>query len=333
MATVQGFTALDMVNNLSLFGGTITNATASTITVQTPENSQLFYSGYFAYSSGGQLVGGTLTAMTEYAQAQQLWQVIGLSISYDDYYTFYNQSNSAGFVSFALAGDDDVSGSGSADVLAGHLGEDTIDAGSGNDVVYGGRSIADSLDTADRIYGGLGSDTIYGNYGNDTINGADTSLNSLDGADMIYGGRGSDVIFGDAGNDSLYGGGGIAHPADETDTLFGEDGNDYILGNGGDDWLYGDGGNDTIYGGLGADYIVFSHNSGIDMVAGVDASDYAVITRNINGTNIIDFASLMTHVTATSYGTYFDFGNGNGVQVYGVALASFTAQDFVFVTG
>ena len=61
-------------------------------------------------------------------------------------------------------------------------GDDTIDAGAGNDVVYGGGG-------ADTIDGGDGSDTLYGGDGNDVIDGGND-------ADTIEGGLGDDEIRG-----------------------------------------------------------------------------------------------------------------------------------------
>lgn len=101
-------------------------------------------------------------------------------------------------------------------------GADTINAGAGNDLVFG--------DTGnDSILGGFGDDTIFASGGDDTIRGGD-------GNDKIYGGANQDQIYGDAGNDSIYGEG-------SKDTLYGGSGNDYIDGGAQGDLAYG--GTDT----------------------------------------------------------------------------------------
>ncbi len=67
---------------------------------------------------------------------------------------------------------------------------DTIDAGAGDDRVYGRGG-------ADVITGGLGNDYIEGNADNDTIDGGD-------GNDTIVGGQGADKLTGGNGNDTFY---------------------------------------------------------------------------------------------------------------------------------
>jgi uncharacterized protein with LGFP repeats len=106
-----------------------------------------------------------------------------------------------------------------------------IDAGDGNDVVYGGEG-------NDTIYGGEGDDVILGGGGDDSIMcGA--------GNDVVYAGAGSDTVFGEDGNDVIWGG-------NASDTADG-DGADYLDGGDGDDGIAGEGGADTNLGGAGGD--------------------------------------------------------------------------------
>jgi Ca2+-binding RTX toxin-like protein len=67
---------------------------------------------------------------------------------------------------------------------------DTIDAGAGNDAVYGRGG-------DDVITAGTGADYVEGNAGSDTINGGD-------GDDIILGGQGADKLTGGVGNDIFY---------------------------------------------------------------------------------------------------------------------------------
>lgn len=96
---------------------------------------------------------------------------------------------------------------------------DTIDAGAGNDDIWG--------------YGG--SDTLRGGAGRDEIRGGD-------GKDMLYGGDGHDELEGGNGNDRLHG----------------QAGNDDLEGGAGNDWLDGGSGRNELHGGSGADTFVFT---------------------------------------------------------------------------
>ncbi len=90
-------------------------------------------------------------------------------------------------------------------------GSDTIDGGSGNDVLIGG-------DGTDSISGGLGNDLIFGDQGQytsaysfgtlypDSASGGSDTIHGNDGNDSIFGGQGNDLIYGDTGNDLLEGG-------------------------------------------------------------------------------------------------------------------------------
>ncbi|MCK1471169.1 cadherin-like domain-containing protein, partial [Bradyrhizobium sp. CW10] len=140
------------------------------------------------------------------------------------------------------APDEEVHGTEGDDFLIGTPLVDVIDAGAGNDIVYGRES-------ADTIYGGEGNDRLVGGDGDDTLFGGP-------GNDVIFGGTGSDTLFGEAGNDTLYG----------------EDGNDLILGGEGDDFASGGQGDDTILGGAGNDTL--QGDVGNDRIEGEQGDDH-----------------------------------------------------------
>jgi Ca2+-binding RTX toxin-like protein len=81
------------------------------------------------------------------------------------------------------AGNDDIQGYGSDDVLNGNDGADTLRGSDGHDV----------------LNGGAGSDVLYGDAGNDSLNGGAD-------ADYLQGSAGNDTLDGGAGNDTLVGG-------------------------------------------------------------------------------------------------------------------------------
>lgn len=141
-----------------------------------------------------------------------------------------------------LAPVEDIHGTDGDDFLIGTPHADTIDAGAGDDIVYGRED----------------NDTIYGGEGNDRIVGGD-------GDDILVGGSGNDILFGGAGNDTLFGGAG-------NDVLYGEDGNDVILADDGDDFASGGAGNDVMFGGAGNDTL--QGDAGNDTIDGEEGNDH-----------------------------------------------------------
>ena len=125
-----------------------------------------------------------------------------------------------------------------------------VDAGIGNDIVYGGKG-------RDVVAGGFGNDVIAGGSGNDWIDGGwgdDRPYGEL-GNDFASGGRGNDLVTGQEGNDHLFGG-----PGNDTVGYRGvgpansEEGDDYLSGGTGEDRMIGGYGTDRIYGGPGRDH-------------------------------------------------------------------------------
>ena len=73
-------------------------------------------------------------------------------------------------------------------------GQDYIDGGEGNDVIYG-------MGNRDELVGGIGDDKIYGDWGSDRI-----SSSTAYGDDVLEGGQGNDSMIGGGGSDRLFGG-------------------------------------------------------------------------------------------------------------------------------
>ena len=176
--------------------------------------------------------------------------------------------------------------------------EDTISAGDGNDSVEAG--LEDDI-----VYGGGGSDTLEGGSGNDTLYGDtdDVSPGGAAGNDSILGGSGNDVIFGEGGADSIRGNGGsdTISGGDGADTIRGDGGADEIDGGEGNDTIAGDAGADTIRGGLGNDSI--DGNDGNDLIGADQASDSSTLdwgTLDENGSFAITGASETMNVTITT---------------------------------
>ena len=190
-------------------------------------------------------------------------------------------------------------------VTTGAGGTDTLNGGTGNDVIFGDHGIINQVDGTRRIEstGGMiglqttntvsgGGDTIHGNEGNDFIFGGAAN-------DTIYGDLGRDLIFGDygsvvrrvAGNlvdASKIGekdGAGVQNPnavftytSDISAAADTSAGNDTIYGGSlalldtdtGKNIILGQQGSDTIYGGGGDDDIYGGHN----VANGSDGGDF-----------------------------------------------------------
>jgi len=141
--------------------------------------------------------------------------------------------------------------------------ECTVDAGPGDDTVYGSP-------LADVIHGGDNVDTIYGYGGNDVLNGDAHGdfIYGGDDDDEIDGGTHGDTIEGQGGADTIFGGRG-------GDTIDGGDEDDRIDGGPGLDTLLGKGGNDTICAGDSAVVNYLNGGNGEDVLWGGDSAGAA----------------------------------------------------------
>jgi len=196
-----------------------------------------------------------------------------------------------------------TTGAGDDIVIGGRFG-DTIDAGSGNNVVIGDsghiaflNGVPTRIETIEPDDGG--GDTITTLTGDDIIFGGTKS-------DTIHAGAGVDVIFGDQGEVLSTGGAntivtysnnyvpgyepapwyeGYSYTATcirdiyagAGDLIYGEAGGDYILGQQGTDVIFGGAGDDDIYGGhnqaTGFDAgDIIDGGTGNDVIAGDNAS-------------------------------------------------------------
>ncbi|NHZ92962.1 type I secretion C-terminal target domain-containing protein [Massilia sp. CCM 8733] len=168
----------------------------------------------------------------------------------------------------------------------------TIEAGSGNDKLYGG-----VLD--DTIDGGAGNDQVWANDGNDVVHGGDGNddLSGSSGNDLLGGGAGDDYLHGQDGNDTLNGGGG-------DDMLDGHIGDDVVNGGDGNDQLYGSGGgNDVFNGGNGNDRIgAYGGQVVADGGAGDDTISSEGTAGLLNGGSGNDIIKVQTDADVGAFG-------------------------------
>jgi len=158
------------------------------------------------------------------------------------------------------------------------LGDDNIEGGDGDDIIYGDSINTDALadDHNLGIENGDGWDVI------DRLEDGESSLSpSWDRDDTIEYIKGhSDELAEeseDANGDGRTGGDDVIHGGDGDDTIYGQEG---------DDTLYGDAGNDILSGGSGADtFVLNAVNQGVDIIRdfGIDEADVLDLSGLIQG--------------------------------------------------
>ncbi|NLX22274.1 MAG: calcium-binding protein, partial [Phycisphaerae bacterium] len=189
------------------------------------------------------------------------------------------------------------------DPRAGYVGDDRIQGGDGNDIIYGG--LGD-----DRINGDDGSDLIFGDFNYDLyvpLLGALVYIGSLDLADGFYDQDtslgGADTIRGGAGGDIIHPGGGA----------------DIVSGGDGADLIYGSFGNDTIVGGevfLADDDVYGTSDPAVDR-SPADWVDYSLVPV---GTVIQDFEVTLPDGTNVPVTTRL-YGGGVRVMLGSTSLS------------
>ncbi|WP_175130054.1 VCBS domain-containing protein, partial [Achromobacter piechaudii] len=220
------------------------------------------------------------------------------------------------------------------------VGNDVINGGAGNDIIFGdtintdhlawGNVAAGSHDgqglkalqdflayqnghaaTSAEVYDYLKANHAQFNIADDPRGGNDT-IHGGTGDDIIYGQGGDDALYGDDGNDILYGGAG-------NDLLHGGAGNDTLDGGAGNDTLIGGKGDDTLYGGAGSDTFKWELNDqGSVGAPAVDTiKDFSTATV-ANGGDVLDLKDLLIGEkdgTLTQYLNIHKDGNNTVIDI------------------
>lgn len=207
--------------------------------------------------------------------------------------------------------DDVITGNGSANQLSGFLGNDIVNGGGGDDVIYGDRAIREVGETP-------------GNYDYDNDP-------AYVGNDILNGGAGEDLIYGDAGNDTIDGGAGA-------DTIIGGAGADFIVGGGGADtfvYLSASESSSTMF-----DTLSGSNFNGQDLIDLPTAvTSYATLTGGTldAATFDSDLGSAMSGILSAGRAVLYtatsgSFAGEHFLIVDGDGIAGYTAgADFVFL--
>ena len=207
------------------------------------------------------------------------------------------------------AGNLDLEGHSSANVLTGNSGNNTLRGDGGNDVLNGGGG-------RDRLHGGSGNDDLNGGGGLDKLYGKS-------GEDLLVGGGGRDKLYGGSGDDVLRGGG-------KNDVLSGGGGDDLLKGNSGRDVLRGGAGDDVMHGGGGADRFVF--NKGDDEIRDFrDNVDTIEIDDARLGGSDATLDDLMDLGEIIDGNAVFTFEGGHSLTIDGVTDLNVLADDLILV--
>ena len=152
------------------------------------------------------------------------------------------------------------------------------------DDIAGLRIAGNGTDKGETIYGWKNADVIDAGAGDDRVYGYenDDELSGGDGHDVLDGGEGNDKLSGDDGNDELAGGKG-------DDQLNGGAGDDKLSGGAGHDTLDGGTGNDYMEGGAyESDTYLFRAGHGKDVVSDYANKDEQADTLRFNGAKAQD---------------------------------------------
>lgn len=234
-----------------------------------------------------------------------------------------------------------IGGGGSADILLGGSGIDTVDyaqspagvraildgIGSGGDaagdLILRVENAAGS-DFGDILIGNLEPNQLDGRKGDDNLSGdvGDDRLSGDEGNDYLVGGQDDDVLSGGDGDDTLIGGTDSGYrPNSDADVLDGGDGDDTLTGGIGDDVLTGGGGADrfNFSGDWGADVIR-------DFATGADSADRIVFSAD----QFVDFDAVLAAAEDAPDGVVIRLGN-NSLRLEGVARAALRVEHFLLV--
>ena len=218
-----------------------------------------------------------------------------------------------------LASIENVTGSRSADYIAGDGVPNVIMGGGGNDELVGSGG-------NDELHGGAGNDTLGMRSVRPAVdidgNGETTdTVDDVDEADT-----GLDAIANDAGDDTMYGNAG-------NDDIFGGTGNDTLVGGAGDDDLTGGDGVDTfVFGpGDGSDVIIdiqIGGNAAEEITNRTGNGDYIDLTAF--GIRLGDLMDLLSERASNVIVNLEDYGGGR-ITIQDTTIAELSTDDFALI--
>lgn len=166
--------AYDMSSNYE-WNWSVTQYSATQLTIAGGGNTEVF-TGSFSYSSSGN-VSGIVNSATYYVNNQKVYSLSGFSADAAAVQAFCLTSGNAQDTNgYILQGNDDLTGSATADTLLGYAGNDQITGKAGNDRIDGGAGTDTAVFSGNRAdytvsltSGGYTANCIKGTDGTDTL--------------------------------------------------------------------------------------------------------------------------------------------------------------------
>ena len=205
-------------------------------------------------------------------------------------------------------------------------GDDDLNAGNGNDIIFGDLIEFDGIDEegfdalveyVDLQSGSdLNSDgdiSIYEVHAYVSANASDFDVSGAnDGDDILTGGDGDNILFGQGGNDQLLGGNG-------SDIMYGGDGIDELTGGRGDDIMHGGAGDDTFI--WNTDSINGENDTILDFDVSEDVLDLSDLLsgETNNALDLVDYLSFDVSGGDTTITIDLD-GDGSGTDTITILL-------------
>jgi hypothetical protein len=213
--------------------------------------------------------------------------------------------------------------------IDGRAGNETITAGNGADVIFGGpNDTIKAGNGTDTIYSGANSNIAAGNANDAVTTGANSSIKLGNGNDTVTAGANSSIILGNGNNTVTTGDNSSVKLGNGTDTVIAGANTTITVGNGNDHIFAG--ANDLINLGRGNDTVAF----------GESPNAIAIGNETINGFNptqdILQFNPALlssyaaAHITQVEANTVIQIDPTNSVTLDNVKAAALSTSNFHF---